>query len=74
MDPPPGGSVSALHAQLGLGGALDSPVDESDLLLGQRSLHVAVDDAVTLTPPTGPEGRWGRGGERERRRVVTQKQ
>ena len=48
-------SESALHAQLGFGGAFDLLVDESDLLLGQSSLHVAVDDAVALTPPTGPE-------------------
>lgn len=50
-------SESAPNAELSLSGLFDLQVDESNLLLGQRSLHVAVDDAVTLTPPIGPEGR-----------------
>lgn len=49
-------SVAAVHAQLGLGGMLDLLVDESCLLLGQRLLHVAVADAVTVAPPPGPGG------------------
>lgn len=52
-------SVATLHAQLGLGGVLDLLVDEPRLLLGQRSLHVTVDDAVTVAPPPGPGGQNG---------------
>lgn len=48
-------SVSALNPQLGLRRALDLLVDLPHLLLGQGSLHVAVDDAVAVTPPPASE-------------------
>lgn len=48
-------SEPALDAQLRLRRPLDLLVDPPDLLLGQSSLHVAVDDAVAVTPPARPE-------------------
>lgn len=47
----PAESESAPNAQLRLSRPLDLLVDPPDLLLGQSSLHVAVDDPVAVAPP-----------------------
>lgn len=47
-------SKAALHAQLPHHGCLDVLVDVADLPLGQRPLHVAVGDAVTVAGPVCP--------------------